>query len=41
MKFVAVSPIDNKSALVRVNAWSRIGKQPVSAEPMMIQFIDA
>ena len=40
LKLVPRSPIDNKSALVRVMAWRRTGDKPLP-EPMMIQFTDA
>ena len=40
LKFVPMSPIDNKSALVRGMAWRRTGDKPLP-EPMMIQFTDA
>ena len=40
LKLVHRSPIDNKSALVRVMAWRRIGDKPLP-EPMMTQFTDA
>ena len=37
LKFVPKDPIDNKSALVQVMAWRRIGDQPLP-EPMLTQF---
>ena len=40
LKFVPMSPIDNKPALVQVMAWRRIGDKPLS-EPVMAQFTDA
>ena len=40
LKLVPRSPIDNKSALVRVMAWRRTGDKPLP-EPMMTQFTDA
>ena len=40
LKFVPNDPIDNKSVLVHVMAWHRIGSKPVSPEPMMSQFTD-
>ena len=40
LKLVPRSPIDNKSALVRVMAWRRTGDKPLP-EPMMSQFTDA
>ena len=40
LKIVPGSPIDNKSALVRVMAWRRTGDKPLP-EPMMTQFTDA
>ena len=40
LKLVPKSPIDNKSALVRVMAWRRTGNKPLP-EPMMTQLIDA
>ena len=39
LKFVPVSPIDNKAALVRVMAWRRRGDKPLP-EPMPTQFTD-
>ena len=39
-KFVPISPIDNKRALVQVLAWRRTGDKPLP-EPMSTQFIDA
>ena len=39
LKLVPRSPIDNKSALVRVMAWRRTGDKPLH-EPMMTQFTD-
>ena len=35
LKYVLKGPIDNKSALVQVKAWRRIGDQPLS-EPMVV-----
>ena len=40
LKLVTRSPIDNKSALVRVMDWRRTGDKPLP-EPMLIQFTDA
>ena len=40
LKLVPRSPIDIKSALVRVMAWHRTGDKPLP-EPMMTQFTDA
>ena len=40
LKFVPKGPIDNKSALVQVMAWRRIGDQPLP-EPMLTQFTNA
>ena len=40
LKFVPKSLIDNKSALVQVMAWRRIGDKPFT-EAMMTQFTDA
>ena len=40
LKVVAMSPIDNKPALVQVMAWRRTGDKPLS-EPMLIHFTDA
>ena len=40
LKFVPMSPIDNKPALVQVMAWRRTGDKPVP-EQMMTQFTDA
>ena len=40
MKLVLRSPIDKKSALVRVMAWRWTGDKPLP-EPMMTQFTDA
>ena len=42
MNFTEVpkSPIDNKSVLVLVMPWCRIGDKPLP-EPMLIQFTDA
>ena len=40
LKFVPKSLIDNKSALVQVMAWRRIGDKPFP-EAMMTQFTDA
>ena len=37
LKFVPKSPIDNKSALVQVMAWSLTGDKSLS-EPMLTQF---
>ena len=39
LKFVLKGPIDNKSVLVQVMAWRRIGDKPLS-EPMLTQFTD-
>ena len=40
LTFVPRSPIDDKSALVQVIAWRRIGDKPLP-EPMVAQFTDA
>ena len=40
LKYVPMSPIDNKSALVQVMAWRRTGDKPLP-EPMMTQITDA
>ena len=40
LKFVLMSPIDKKPALVQVMAWRRIGDKPLP-EPMMAQLTDA
>ena len=40
LKFVPMSPIDNKQALVQIMAWRRIGHNPLP-ELMMTQFTDA
>ena len=40
LKIVPRSPIDSKSALVRVMAWRRTGDK-LLPEPMMTQFTDA
>ena len=40
LKFVPKSPIDKKSALVRVMAWRRTGDKPLP-EPLLTQFTDA
>ena len=40
LKFVPMSPIDNKPALVQIMAWHRTGDKPLP-EPMMALFIDA
>ena len=40
LKIASRSPIDNKSALVRVMAWRRTGDKPLP-EPMTTQFADA
>ena len=40
LKFVPMSSIDNKPALVQVMAWRRIDNKPLP-EAMMAQFIDA
>ena len=39
LKFEPKDPIDNKSALVQVMAWCRIGDKPLP-EAMMTQFTD-
>ena len=39
LKFVSGSPIVNKSALVQVTSWRRIGDKPLP-EPMLTQFTD-
>ena len=38
-KFVRMSQIDNRPALVQVMAWCRTGDKPLP-EPMMTQFIE-
>ena len=40
LKFVPISPIDNKPALVQVMAWHRRGDKPLS-EPVLTHFNDA
>ena len=40
LEFAPKGPIDNKSALVQVMAWCRIGDKPLS-EPMLTLFTDA
>ena len=40
MKHLSKSPIDNKSALLKVMAWRRTGDKPLP-EPMLTQFTDA
>ena len=40
LKFVPMSPIDNKPAFIKVMSWRRIGDKPLP-EPMMTQFTDA
>ena len=40
LKYIPMSPIDNKAALVQVMAWRRTGDKPLS-EPMMTRFSDA
>ena len=40
LKYVPMSPIDNKPALVQVMAWCRTGDKPLPG-PMVTQFIDA
>ena len=40
LKFVPMSPINNKAALVQVMAWRRTGDKPLP-EPMMTQFTEA
>ena len=40
LKFVPMSPVDNKPALVQVMAWRRTGDKPLP-EPMITQFTDA
>ena len=40
LKFIPMSLIDNKSAVVQAMAWRRIGDKPLS-ELMMTQFTDA
>ena len=40
LKYVPMSPTDNKPALVQVMAWRRTGDKPLP-EPMITQFIDA
>ena len=39
-KFVPMSPIDNKPAIVLVMAWRRTGDNPLP-DPMLAQFTDA
>ena len=39
LKFVPMSPIDNKPALVQVMDWCRTGDKPLP-EPMLAQFPD-
>ena len=39
-KFVSMSSVDNKPALVQIMVWRRIGEKPLP-EPMMTQFTDA
>ena len=39
LNFVPKGPIDNKSSLVQVMAWRRIGDKPLH-EPMMTKFND-
>ena len=39
LKLVPRSPVDNKTALVQVMAWRRIGDKPLP-EPMTTQFND-
>ena len=40
LKFVPMSPIDKKAALVQVMAWRRTGGKPLP-ESMLTQFTDA
>ena len=40
VKFVPMSPIDNKLAFVQVMAWRRTGAKPLP-EPTLTQFTDA
>ena len=40
LKFVPEGPINNKTALVQVMAWRRIGDKPLP-KPMLTQFTDA
>ena len=40
IKFVPNGPIDNNPALVKIEAWRRIGDKPLS-KPMLTQFNDA
>ena len=40
LKFVPMSPNNNKAALVQVMAWRRTGDKPLP-EPMMTQFSEA
>ena len=40
LKFVPMSPIDNKPALVQVKVWGRTGDKPLP-ELMLTQFTDA
>ena len=40
LKFVPLSPIDNKASLVQLMTWRRTGDKPLP-EPMMIRFNDA
>ena len=40
LKYVPISPIENKPALVQAMAWRRRGDKPLP-EPMLTQFTDA
>ena len=40
LKYVPMSPVDNKTALIQVMAWRRTGDKPLHGL-MMTQFIDA
>ena len=40
LKYVSMSPIDNKSALVQVMAWRRTGDKPLPG-PVLTLFIGA
>ena len=40
LKFVPMSPIDSKPALIQVMTWRRRGDKPLS-EPMLTRFTDA
>ena len=40
LKYVLMSPVDNKPALIQVMAWRRTGDKPLPGS-MKVQFIDA